>query len=137
MDFFSSDSRSPDLYIGVTELILNIDRKVPEYREQQNINNRGNQWADLILHRNDHGKPLGPAHFIIFSADRPISISLILKKKSLGKVKYEKEISRILLDEEEETRNWFWIVVIFFQKKEYHYWKYSHGQNPKKSGNSF
>ncbi|VVC28386.1 Hypothetical protein CINCED_3A014750 [Cinara cedri] len=65
----------------MTELILNIDGKIPESRERRNINQRVKLRADLMLYRNVPGRPSRPVEFEGSNSDKPSSISLIEKVK--------------------------------------------------------
>jgi len=71
----------------VTELILNIDGKVPVSRERQNINHSGKQRADFMLYRNVNGRPLGPSDFEVFNIDEANSTSSVVKEQLFGRLK--------------------------------------------------
>jgi len=76
---------SPDLKLGVTELILKEEGKTPLSIERLKSSHSGKHNEDFTLYKNIPDKPSGPTDLTFFSASRPASTSSMSNEQVLGR----------------------------------------------------
>jgi len=76
---------SPDLKIGVTELILKEEGKTPLSIERLKSSHSGKHSEDFTLYKKIPDKPSGPTDLTFFRASRPASTSSMLNEQVLGR----------------------------------------------------